>query len=845
MTIPRSTRGRAVAAVLVLLALFLIRPGAGGLKTRISRSIGLAVGRQVEIGKVRLRMLPQPGFDLENFVVNDDPAFGAEPLLRAQDVSAAIRLTSLLRGRLEVSNLSLTEPSVNLVRNREGHWNIENLVERTEKISVAPTGKPRTEARQGFPYIEADRARINFKFEQEKKPYALTNADFSLWQDSENTWGMRLKAQPVRTDFNISDTGLLKISGSWQRAPSLRQTPLLFEVQWERGQLGQLTKLVSGSDRGWRGTVSVGLGFTGSPEDLSITATSSIQDFRRYDIFTDDALRLAAHCVAHYSSSDRTLHQIICGAPVGDGTITLQGYLAGLLTAHNYDLKLSAEELPIQALITLARHAKRGLPQDLAAGGNLNGNVNMRAVNGGAPPLMAGDGQITSFRLRSAVTRTEVELGDIPFSIASSNTTTNRGKRSKSPTPTQDETAGHRLELGPFTLALGRPSPAAVRGWASRSEYSIRVQGDAEVKRALQVARTLGLPASQTPAQGTAKLDLQIAGRWSGFSPPEITGTAQLNSIRAELRGLNAPLEITSANLNLAENEVRLQNLMASVGDSQWTGSLSLPRHCSSPHECSVSFDLHTEELNTDDLNTLFNPHPPKRPWYHLLSPSLQPRPSILTEVQASGKLNANRIVLRNLAGKHLSAHVQIQNAKVHISDLRAEMLGGTHVGEWRADFSVQPPVYSGTGAFDRVSLDQFAKVTQDGWITGTAHASYRLTTSGYSTGELIASSNGNLQFDMSNGSLTHIALGTAGAPLHVRRFKARLTLVDGQLEVQEGKLEAASGIYQVSGTASLGQNLNMRVVRDSSHAFGITGTVGAPRVVLLSGPETQAALKP
>jgi hypothetical protein len=34
-------------------------------------------------------------------------------------------------------------------------------------------------------------------------------------------------------------------------------------------------------------------------------------------------------------------------------------------------------------------------------------------------------------------------------------------------------------------------------------------------------------------------------------------------------------------------------------------------------------------------------------------------------------------------------------------------------------------------------------------------------------------------------------------------------------------------------------------VIRDGSHAFGITGTVGAPRVVLLSGPETQAALTP
>lgn len=829
--------------ILAVVALFVIRPGAGGLKTRISRGLSLAVGRQVEIGKVRLRLLPQPGFDFENFVVHDDAGFSAEPMLRAEEVAANIRLTSLLRGRLEVSSLSLTEPSVNLVRDRDGHWNIENLLERTAKITVAPTGKGRSESRPGFPYIEADRARINLKLEQEKKPYALTNADFALWQDSEDTWAMRLKGQPVRTDYNISDTGVLKVSGSWRRASSLRQTPLQFSVQWDRGQLGQLTKLVSGSDRGWRGTVSVALNFTGSPEDLRIAATSSIQDFRRYDILTDDALRLAAHCIAQYSSSDRALHQIICGAPVGDGTISLQGDIAGLLSNRKYDLTLAAEELPVQALINLARHSKRDLAQDLAARGSLNGSLNFRAA-GGIAPLIDGRGQVTDFRMRSALTRTEVELGDVPLAV-----TTEGGKR-----PTKHGTiasrnapdaAGHRLEIGPFTLALGRPSPVTIRGWASRSAYSLSVQGDAEVKHALQVARTLGLPAAQAPAQGTARLNLQIAGLWSGFAPPMITGTARLNAVAAELGGLNAPLEINSANVNFEENELRVENVRAALAGSEWDGTVSLPRHCSSPRGCPIAFELHTDELRGADLNGLFNPHPAKQPWYRLLSPSWQTRPSILRELEASGSLSAGRMLVGSVIGKHVSADINVKNANLHVSNLRAEVMGGVHEGDWQADFSVQPPVYKGRGAFDRVSLEQFAKVTHDGWISGTAHASYRFSSSGHSLDELIAGANGEMQFEMSNGALPHIALGAPGTPLHVRRFRARFVLAEGQLEVQEGKLEAASGIYQVSGTASLGHNLNIRIARDGSHAFGITGTVGAPRVVLLSGPETQAALKP
>jgi len=250
-----SKRRAVAAAVVILLGLFLLRPGGSRLKARITNSISRAVGRPAEIGSVHLRFLPQPGFDLGNLIIYEDPAFGAEPMLRAPEVTAAVRLTSLLRGRIDISRLELTEPSLNLVRREDGRWNWEALLERTARTPLAPTAKSKSESRPGFPYIEASSGRINFKAAQEKKPYALTNADFALWQESENAWGGRLKAEPLRTDMSLSDTGLLLMDGTWQRAGSLRETPLHFHLEWESAQLGQLSKLVSGNDKGWRGEV--------------------------------------------------------------------------------------------------------------------------------------------------------------------------------------------------------------------------------------------------------------------------------------------------------------------------------------------------------------------------------------------------------------------------------------------------------------------------------------------------------------------------------------------------------------------------------------------------------------
>jgi hypothetical protein len=838
----RSRRGVLTLGIVLLLALFLVRPGANRLRTRIVNSISLALGRPVDVAAVKLRLLPQPGFDLENFVIHDDPAFSAEPMLRAQEVTASLRMTSLLRGRLEIARLNLAEPSLNLVRNAQGHWNLENLIERAAKIPVAPTGKAKTERRPGFPYIQAERGRINFKFGPEKKPYALTEADFALWQDSENAWGMRLQAQPVRTDFNVSDTGILKVSGSWQRAATLRETPLQFDLQWDRAQLGQATKLAYGNDKGWRGGLKVSTSLTGTPADLAIASTASVQDFRRYDIFGGGNLRLAAQCSAHYSSLDHALSAVACSAPVADGAIAVEGNITYPFSSRDYDLALSARDLPIQSLIALARHTKQGMPDDLLATGRLDAKVKLRRTTNAEPGdvVWEGSGETSGFQLRSKLTKTELVLGRIPFTVSAAIGPKSRAKlRGMVQSPAQAH-----LDVGPVNLNLGRPTPATLRGWVSGSAYSFTVQGDAQVQRLLQLARTVGIPAPQPAAEGTAKVDLQIAGAWSGFVAPRAMGNAQLRSIRAEVRGLNAPLEITSANLLLTPDQVNVQNLTASIAGTSWRGSLALPRQCAVPESCPVRFDLHADEIATDRLNTLVNPHAPKQPWYRFLSSPAAGVPYLLT-LHAVGKVTAGRVVVRKLVGDRVSANLELDKGKLRLSNLRGDVLGGKHVGEWEADFTAKPPEYTGSGTLDRIALNQLAVSMNDDWITGSATATYRMKISGLDATELFASAIGTLKVDARDGLLRHVALSEGNGPLQMRRMAAHLSLHDAKFEIQEGKLETPTDIYEVSGTASLSRILNLKLTHEGSPGFNITGTLTEPHVSPILSPETRAALKP
>ncbi len=862
-----SKRRVAAAAVVILLGLFLWRPGVSRLKTRIIQSISRAVGRPVDIGQVHLRFLPQPGFDLENLIIYEDAAFGSEPMLRAQEVTAVVRLTSLVRGRLDIARLELTEPSLNLVRRADGRWNLEDLLERNQRTPLAPTAKSKSEARPGFPYIEASSGRINFKAGQEKKAYALLNADFSLWQESENTWGARLRAEPLRTDMNLSDTGLLQLSGTWQRAGSLRATPLQFSVEWDRAQLGQLSKLLSGNDQGWRGEVTLDASLSGVPTAMQVAVDTSIRDFHRYDIPSSDALRLAAHCDGSYSSVEAMAHALVCRAPLGEGMITLQGD-AGLPGVHRIDLAMNLENVPVRAVVQLARRAKKNLPADLVSSGVMQGGFAVKEDGGSsAVAEFQGHGEIKNLRLVSANTKVEFAAASIPFAVKSGQAAGvhDRSASKQSPRlegnilPAPDEL---RVEYGPFPIALGRPSPAQAVGWIARSGYRMAIHGEGEVSHTLRMASLLGLPAVKASVEGMAQMELQIAGSWagnlsaasSGFSSPTVTGTAQLRSVRARLRGVNDPIEISSADVQLLPDEVRVEKVSARAAGTLWVGSLSLPRGCGTPGACLVHFNLNSQEVRLDEISQSLSAQSKNRSWYQRLTSAEPAAPTFFEDLRASGKVSVNRLSIRTLVARQVSATLDLDRGKMKITGLQADLLGGKHRGNWQADFVAgTPPVFEGSGTLTGIELQQVADAMHDPWISGTADGSYQVTASGANSTAFWQSAEGGLQFEVRDGSLPHISLASDSAPLRVTRWQGHARLHGGNIEIDKGRLISPAGAYEISGTASFARALDIKLSQDSEPkttgagalVYNIRGTVAEPHVALTPAPETQAQLKP
>jgi len=845
-------RGRfALAAIAVILLGIFVPPlvNISRYRGRIATSIGNAIGRRTTIGSVSLRLLPQPGFDLGNVTVEDDPAFGAEPMLHADAVTANLRLTSLWRGHLEIAKLSLQYPSLNLVRAQDGRWNVETLLEHASRIPTAPTSKTRPESRPRFPYIEADSGRINFKIGQEKKVYSLADADFSLWLASETEVRTHLAARMVRTDSYLSDTGTLKLDGRFQRAWNLRETPLAVTASLDNAQLGQLTKLVDGLDSGWRGGVALNVVLNGTPSNLKISAQASIDDFRRYDITSTDHVRLNAHCAANFSSRSEQLSDINCQSPTSaGGVISLRGNLDGLTNSRAYDLNLALAKVPVQQIIFLARHAKKGVPDDLGATGDFNGSFSFRKPDQTSSAVWLGDGTTSDLVLRSSVLTPQLSLKPLQFALQSSlpprpaDHARNRSSVQVRPPDKSKQPSHYRLVVLPFQIPAGAATPVTMSGWFGLDDYNFSLTGDSDIPRLLQIAQVAGIRAPQLNADGSAKLDLSVAGKWAGLESPKPIGAIQVR-VKVRMKGVAAPLQVASANLALGDDALTATNIAASFTDTHvaLAGMVRMPRQCDSIPACPIQFDLRSDQLSTDDLNRLLNPRVARRPWYAILGRG--PEPSIFGTLNATGHLAIARLTIKALPASHVAADVHLEAGKLAFSNIQADIWGGKHHGEWTADFTHDQPVYSGSGTLDAVAMPALLSLVKDTWGTGTIRANYSASATGFTESDLFASAAANIGFDWQKGTLRYLSFNGSNAPLSFTRFAGTLNFHDGKLVLTpESKMTASSGIYQVSGTAS-GRQIDL-TFRNGKHGYSVTGTVSRPKVAVTTVSETQALLQ-
>ena len=513
-------------ALFLLLLLIVIPPliSVNRFQRRIAMSISQSLGRPVHLDTVTLSLFPLPGFTIENLVVSEDPAFGNEPIIRAQSVRATLRVSSLWRRQVEFSTIRFTDPSVNIVHLPNGKWNLQSILLQAARIQAAPTDQKTPGPAPRFPYIEATGARVNLKIGEEKTPISLTDADFALWLPDPQAWHLRIEAHPTRTDTNVSDTGVFRLEGTLGRAATLTQVPINLDAQWSAAPLGEVTHLLLGHDAGVRGDMLLTAHAHGTVGDSVLDTHLRLTALRRADFIPRQPLTFDIDCQGNATNSFHTYTAGQCHWPPSAPSVLLETAFPDVRDLDSTGARLTLKDLPAATALAWLHTASPRIPQDLAATGAIIGTVE-------AKPGLVTHWQQWSSRIDASfhvpdltiqsteaglapLTFGDIILQDIPPAPA---TPAARGRRPTTATPAT--TSG--LYLTPTEVPLGGKDPATLEGHIDSSGYTLHLTGMAVLSRLAALGKALpqfgdgladALPTNR--AAGPVRIDLTATHPW-------------------------------------------------------------------------------------------------------------------------------------------------------------------------------------------------------------------------------------------------------------------------------------------------------------------------------------------
>jgi AsmA-like protein len=834
---PSPRRWIVLAAILLALVAFVLPPlvNISRYQHRIADAIGRSIGRPVHISSVKLRLLPLPGFELSDFSIKEDPHFGSEPVLHSGSVVAYLRLLSLWRGRLEVSRMDFDDASLNLVRDSDGKWNLGSILVQAANIPNAPTGQRYAGSAPRFPYIEAENARINIKQGNEKKPLSFLNSDLSISLAPGDDWEVHFRAQPVRTDLDLdlADTGILRIDGTLHRAALLGQMPLKLKVEWSGVPLGQLSRLTMGRDIGWRGGLEVQAQVAGNAELAQIKAGLKVAGLHRSEFSPARPMDVATSCQASFRKESRSLEDISCASPVGDGAFLLTGSVQDGRTVPEANLTLGIHRVPASAVLAGLQQVRSSLGAGVQATGTLNGDFHYTSQNG-RPPLISGEVALASLSLTPPD-------ASRPFLLAPVRLRCDSSEAGNAGAPA--------LLLQPVKLSMGAPAPVTVDGRFTPAGFDLHLSGTTSLARMQAFNRSFGLlgvhstpPASLGAASvalggaGTAALDLNLRGKWLLPVPdsdnPIASSTAEGSMVirNAELTTsyLSQPLRIVSAQGILSPTQIAWTNASISYGKLEAQGTLEYPTVCTGSTPCTGRFSLTTPALDLGALqSTLLGTSQGGELLRKILNRiDRQPAkwPDLSGTVQI-GELSTGRLVVRDATGA-----IDVSGNMIKIRSLNGHLASGAIHLAGEVDASGDQPEYRLDAQVTNATPSALAGIFGERWGSGVANFSTELTMSGFDAQDLARSAAGALHWNWTKGGLAaETPLPVAAQSFaHFDQWSADAAIADSTITITHSLLARGKEAIPLSGTISFDREIDLKG-GSAADAISITGTLEHP----------------
>ena len=831
---------------------------AGWLRHSLSARLTATFGRPVEVAHFGFTILGGPQFEADSVTVSEDPRFGQEYFLRADRVTARLRLAALLHGRMEFDRLSLTHPSLNLAQSADGQWNVQTWLPPADAQMPVHVFGPPAELEPHASQIDIDAGRINFKKGAEKLPFGLVDVSGSLNLQNEGRWYLDLRAQPMRAAVVLQKSGTLHLQGTIG-GTSARLRPADLRLSWESASLADVARLARGTDYGLRGMLDADFsahinrsdeGGVGSP--WKIQGGLRFQAIHRWDLAgrpDNPAVNVELTAILHPGESRLEMNHWLVEASHSN----LDGD-ASIDWSHGFkpEVRLLASAIGFPDLVTWSRaFFPRRTDLDINGSAGLEGQFSgwplriedlslssdgafVRSDSGVLPPIRVGP-------VNASWTHSSLVLGPVTVRVLSP---------AVSRTPRRPESDIVSATLFHIDGILGPVHPCdPLKQWPYRATISGQTTRVQDVRTVLAA---LGRQFAQSwTVEGPASLLLVVTGALRPHSAM-VHGQLDVHNLRLTNSAIEEAILVSTATVEFSPRERRVEIGGLQALDGHWKGSLQRKSD-----DENWTFDLSADRLDLEQLGRGLA-QSRQGLLYRLLpfggSAGLAPQTeAAIARINAQGRLHLNELAIGASRLDNLDATGDLEHGNLTLRRAQADLYGGRLSGEFRARLATEMR-YEFRGQVDRTDLSALASVTSiKHGFGGLGSGEIAFSAHGLDRKALLASLEGegflhvqdamvelpDLHSDSADPSVEEIA----GS--RFRNSTVSFRIENGQIRVDPWLLSGRGRQLEIVGDIDFSRriNLQLRSVSQSDHfspasdsvgddVWVLGGTLDAPQII-------------
>jgi AsmA protein len=745
--------GIAIAVIVVLVVVvLLVLPSVLDVNSyhdRIQAELQQKLGRPVSLGRLHLSLLPLY-FGAENPVIGEDANFPTgRPFAQASEVDVSVGLLPLLQKDIQINSLELKQPKIELVRNARGVWNYSTLGHPSGGAgsSQAPArkaGEPGSSGSSSQPLTLQDLkitdGQLALTDYQKRQPRAVyDHVDLRLvGYAADKQFDFEAAAHlPGKGKETIKLEGK---AGPINNAEGAN-TPFDGSLEFSEVSLSGLQKFLN----------STSLENT----DAVISGKANLRSQEgRFD--SDGSLKLDQPRVhghdlgypiaADYKVTDdlnaERLNIEKGNLKLGDTPIAVTGVMNTKPTPSQVDLEINAPNISIAEIAQLAAAFGTAFSPGMNIAGQLTADIhaqgaaNQPALNG---KLEGRNLEISGKDLRSPVKVPAIDLAMTPTEIRSNDFSASTG----------GTTVTGRFTLSQYTSNSPTVDADLHTGRADLGEF-------------LSIAKAYGISGVEgVTGSGVISLNVHATGPVKNSANMNFTGDGMLQNAQIKTPSVTEPLKVANANLRFSQNSAILDNLKATVGSTNATGSLTM-RDFENPQ---VQFTIAADKIIAAEWQKIFGTTATraaleKHFWDVIPRAEAAPaaEPSIINRMTGTGKVNVGSIVYDDLVLSNVQSNVTIDHGMIHMEPVTAGVAQGQETGSIVIDARGTPITYTMAMKLDKADANQLLssvsnlKKTLYGMLASNGNLRF---SSG--TDNIARTLNGNVNLNVTNGKLANV----------------------------------------------------------------------------------------